>query len=556
MSTRRDRMREIAEVLSRHGLGYLADLLGLDRWVPFRRGLPGHERHGPPHTRPEHVRLALEELGPTFVKLGQVLSTRPDLVPPEYRAELAKLQDAAAQVPAEVVRELIGHECGAHLATLFATFAFQPLAAASIGQAHAATLHDGTDVVVKVRRPGAVEQVEQDLEILQNLAARASRHWEAAAGYDLVGLADEFARTLRSELDYLREGRSAERFVANFADDPGLHIPRVFWEATTSRVLTLERIRGIKVDDLDALDAAGVDRRALAERATRVTAQMVFRDGFFHADPHPGNFFIESDGRIGLIDFGMVGAVDDRLRDRLAALLLGLTRQDADEVAGALLALGTTRGTVNRARLRDDLAALLSRYAGHAVGEIAFGQAIGDVFAIMRRHHLHVPHDVALLLKVVIMDEGMAAQLDPEFRLGGVLAPYARDLVMRHLSPAALATRLGRAGIDAARLGVELPEQLRRLLAAVEDGGVEVRLRPDELESIMVRAERLGNRLVAGVIAAAFIDGVAELMAGDPQRWRARQAQAFAIGFGAAGTLAAYIAWSAGRGRRSRAPRA
>ena len=273
MSTRRDRMREIAEVLSRHGLGYLADLLGLDRWVPFRRGPPGHERHGPPHTRPEHVRLALEELGPTFVKLGQVLSTRPDLVPPEYRAELAKLQDAAAQVPAEVVRELIGHECGAHLATLFATFDFQPLAAASIGQAHAATLHDGTDVVVKVRRPGAVEQVEQDLEILQNLAARASRHWEAAAGYDLVGLADEFARTLRSELDYLREGRSAERFVANFADDPGLHIPRVFWEATTSRVLTLERIRGIKVDDLDALDAAGVDRRALAERATRVTAR-------------------------------------------------------------------------------------------------------------------------------------------------------------------------------------------------------------------------------------------------------------------------------------------
>ena len=550
MSKLRDRRREIAEVLSRHGLGYLVGVVGLDRWVPFHHGLLGHERREAPYTRPDHLRLALEQLGPTFVKLGQILSTRPDLLPPEYQAELAKLQDAAPPVPEGLVRDLLADEFGGNATAIFATLEFEPLAAASIGQAHAATLPDGTDVIVKVRRPGAVEQIEQDLEILHNLADRASRHWEAAADYDLVGLADEFARTLRSELDYLREGRSAERFATNFADDPGVHIPRVFWETTTSRALTLERITGIKINDLDALDGAGIDRRALAERATRVTAQMVFRDGFFHADPHPGNFFIEPDGRIGIIDFGMVGVVDERLRDHLATLLVGLTRQDPDEVAGALLALGAARGTVDRVPLRDDLAGLLARYSGRAVGEIALGPAIDEVFAIMRRHHLQVPRDVALLLKMVIMDEGMAAQLDPEFRLGDVLAPYARDLVLRQLSPAALARRVGRAGIDAAKLGAELPEQLRRLLAALEDGGVEVRLRPDELESILVRAERLGNRLVAGVIAAAFIDGLAELMAVDPQRWRARQRPLFAIGFGAAGTLAAYLAWSASRGRR------
>ena len=243
-----------------------------------------------------------------FVKLGQILSTRADLVPPDYQAELAKLQDAAPPVDAEVVGDVLAHEFGSDATAMFATFDFEPLAAASIGQAHAATLPDGTEVAVKVRRPGAVEQIEQDLEILQDLAARAGRHWTAAADYDLVGLAEEFAQTVRSELDYLREGRNAERFAANFADDPDVHIPRVFWEATTSRVLTLERVRGIKVSDLDALDAAGIDRRALAERATRVTAQMVFRDGFFHADPHPGNFFVESAGRIGLIDFGMVGS--------------------------------------------------------------------------------------------------------------------------------------------------------------------------------------------------------------------------------------------------------
>jgi ubiquinone biosynthesis protein len=549
MSSRRDRQREIADVLSRHGLGYLVGLLGLDRWVPFHHGLLGHEPREAPYTRPDHVRLALEQLGPTFVKLGQILSTRPDLLPPEYQAELVKLQDAAPAVAPDIIREVLAAELGTDLEATFAAFDYEPLAAASIGQAHAATLPDGTGVVVKVRRPGAVEQIEQDLELLHDLAVRASRHWTTAADYDLPGLADEFSQTLRAELDYLREGRNAERFATNFADDPGVHVPRVFWDATTSRVLTLERIAGIKVNDLDALDAAGIDRRALAERATRVTAQMVFRDGFFHADPHPGNFFVESDGRIGIIDFGMVGVVDDRLRDRLASLLVGLTRQDADEVTGALLALGVAHGSVDRVRLRDDLAGLLARYAGRSVGEIPLGPAINDVFAIMRHHHLQVPREVALLLKMVVMDEGMAAQLDPEFRLGDVLAPYARDLVLRHLSPAALARRLGRAGIDTAKLGAELPEQLQRLLAALENGGVEVRLRPDELESIMLRAERLGNRLVAGIIAAAFIDGLAQLMAVDPQRWRRVQGPLAAIGFGAAATLAAYIAWSAGRGR-------
>jgi ubiquinone biosynthesis protein len=550
MRSRRDRQREIAQVLSRHGLGYLVGALGLDRWVPFHHGLVGHERRDAPYTRPEHVRMALEQLGPTFIKLGQVLSTRADLVAPEYQAELAKLQDAAPAVPTELVRDMIAQELAGDAETILASLDLEPLAAASIGQAHAATLRDGTDVVVKVRRPGAVEQIEEDLEILQELAVRASRRWEAAADYNLVALADEFATTLRSELNYLREGRSAERFAANFAGDQDVHVPRVFWDATTARVLTLERISGIKINDIAALDAAGIDRRTLAERATRVTAQMVFRDGFFHADPHPGNFFIEPDGRIGIIDFGMVGVVDDRLRDDLTMLLVGLTRENPDEVVGALLALGVAESRVERGLLRDDVAGLLRRYSGRAVGEIALGPAISDMSEMMRRHHLQIPPDLALLLKVIVMDEGMAARLDPDFQLSEVLAPYARDLAIRQLSPTALARRLATAGIDAAKLGAELPEQVRRLLAALEDGAVAVRLRPDELELILARAERLGNRLVAGVIAAAFIDGLAELIAADPRAWEKRQRPALTIGFGAAGTLAAYIAWSAGRGRR------
>ena len=550
MNTRHERQREIVEILSRHGMGYLVGTLGLDRWVPFHRGVLGHEERENPYTRPDHLRLALEELGPTFVKLGQILSTRPDLLPPDYRSELAKLQDAAPPVAADRIRSEITHELDRDPEDIFSAFDFEPLAAASIGQAHAATLHDGTEVVVKIRRPGASDQIDQDLEILHNLAVRASRRWEAADDYDLLGLVDEFAATLRSEVDYLREGRSAERFAVNFADDPEVHIPRVSWETTTSRVLTLERIRGIKISDLPALDAAGTDRRALAERATRVTAQMVFRDGFFHADPHPGNFFIEPGGRIGIIDFGMVGVLDEHLRDQLAVLLVTLTRRDADAACSALLDLGFAKARVDRQSLRNDLEALLARYAGLAVGEIQLGRAIDDALTLMRRHRLRVPRDVVLLLKMVVMNEGMAAELDPGFRLGDVLAPYARDLVARQLSPAALAQRFARASIDAARLGVELPGQIRELLATLERGGVEVRLPPDELAAILARAERLGNRLVAGVIAAAFIDALPQLMAVDPQRWRARQNPLLAIGFGAAGTLAAYVAWSAGRGSR------
>ena len=554
MTRQGNRYREIAEALARHGMGYLIGVLGLERLVPFHRGLLGHERRDTPYTRPEHVRLALEDLGPTFIKLGQILSTRPDLLPPEYQTELAKLQDAAPPVASASIREVLVRELGAGPEERFASFEASPLAAASIGQAHAATLADGTEVVVKVRRPGVVEQVERDLEVLQNLAVRASRRWEPAADYDVVGLAEEFASTLRAELNYLQEARNAERFAANFAGDPAVHIPRVFWETTSSRVLTLERVRGINVADVAALDAAAIDREALAARATRVTAQMVFEDGFFHADPHPGNLFIEASGTIGVIDFGMVGELDERLRERLSALLVALARQDAAQIADAVLELGVARGPVDRRQLRDDLGVLVRHYAGFTVAELDLARLIEEILAIVRRHRLQLPRELALLLKMLVMNEGMARRLAPEFRIADVLAPYAERFVARQLSPAALTRRLRRAGIDAAQLGLELPAQLRRVLADLERGGLETHLRADELEPLMTRAERAGNRLVAGMIAAALIDALAGLITVDPERWRTREGPLLALGLGAAGTLGAYLGWAAWRtGRRQRA---
>lgn len=543
------RYRQIARALARHGLGYLAGILGLERFVPFHRGWFKHPRRALPYTRPEHVRMAFEELGATFIKLGQILSTRSDLLPPAYLAEFSKLQDAAPTIPFAVVRETIASELGQPVEAVFSTFDPVPLAAASIGQAHAATLLDGTDVVVKVRRPGVAEQVEEDLAILQNLAATASRRSEFASQYDLVGLTEEFAQTLRAELDYPREGRNAERFAANFANDETAHIPRIFWSATTSQVLTLERIHGIKINDLAALEAAHIDRAALAKRAASIVLKMVFEDGFFHADPHPGNFFVEAGGRIGLIDFGMVGTIDEPMQERLVDILLAITGQNTDRLVDAFLELGVSRQQVNRSLLERDLGQFVAHYYGHSLSEMKLGPMIQEMLAVVSRHHLHLPSNLALLVKTVAMNEGLGLQLDPNFRLADALLPYAQRLMMRQYSPWLWTKRLSRAGLDAARLGAELPQQARRVLGALERGELSMGMRPMDVEPLIWRFERTVNRLILAILAAAFIIGLAMLMSSyHPSGWS--QGTFFLVGFAFAAALGVYLSLSILRSRR------
>lgn len=549
-----DRYRQIADTLLRHGLGVLVGAAGLDRWLPFHHGLLGHVRRDQPYSNPEHLRLALEQLGPTFVKLGQVLSTRPDLLPEPYRVELARLQDSAPAVPGSVVQELIEKELGLSPAEAFASFDPEPLASASIGQAHAARMLDGTDVVVKVRRPGAREQVEVDLEILQNLAVYAGRHWKAADAYDVEGVVDEFARTLRAELDYLCEGRNADRFAKNFAADPSVHIPRVVWATTTSRVLTLERIRGIKVDDLSGLDTAGIDRRALAVRATRALAKMIFEDRFFHADPHPGNLLIEHSGTIGLIDFGMVGEVDESLRNGLADLLLALTRGSAQKAASALADLSVGHTAVDRAVLSADLVPVVDLYRNRPLGEIPLGKLISELFAVVGRHHLQLPHELVLMFRMVVMAEGMGVLLDPQFRLAEVLAPYAQKVVVDRFSVGALAHSFAQSGVDAAAFLSELPDLFRRVQTAI-DTGPELHLRARELEPLVERLESVGRHLVAATLAAALIRGVGDVVTADPQRMQPRRAPLLSAGLVSVGALGGYLAATMRRRHGNAGPR-
>ena len=545
-----DRSGQISKVLARHGLDYLAGTLGLERFAATQR-LFGHAQHHAVFTQPEHLRMALEEMGTTFIKLGQILSTRADLLPPEFLVELTKLQDAAPPVASLAMQQVLVGELGLPLKDVFASFDPEPLAAASIGQVHAATLPDGTEVVVKIRRPAVLEQVEEDLEILAHLATAATRHWEFASRYDLVGLAQEFSDTLRSELDYLREGESAERFATNFAGDPRMHIPRVYWATTTARVLTLERIRGTKINDLAGLDEQHINRPALAEYATSVVLKMVCEDGFFHADPHPGNFFIEPDGRIGLIDFGMIGKVDQRTQELLADLLVAISNQETERLVDVFLELGVTRKQVNRELLRRDVEHLFSIYWGRALKEVKLGPLLNDVFTIMRSHHLHLPANLALLLKTVIMIEGLGANLDPQFQMAAVLAPYTRQLVIQQYSPWRWAPRLGRASIDLARMGVELPQQLRRMMAAMERGNLQIGMRPEGFDPLVDRFEKISNRIVLGVIAAAFINGLAVLMSVyRPPGWEQWAWAVVAFGFFCALGLGIYLAWGILRSTR------
>jgi ubiquinone biosynthesis protein len=506
---RRRREREIIHVLTRHGLHLLAELLSSE-WHGGH-GYGDLDRGGGEAVPARELRIALEELGPTFIKLGQLLSTRADLLPPDYRRELSKLQDAAPPSDPGEILETVEHELPGGVRAAFAEFDPQPLAAGSVGEAHAAVLHDGTRVVVKVRRPGVVELIERDLEVIGNLAARASRRSASAAAFDVIGLAHEFADELRGQLDYVREGCNAERFAANFSGADGVHIPRVFWDLTSSRVITLERMEGMKITDLEALQAAGVDRRELAQEAAVAVGEMVFVHGFFHGDPHPGNFFVEAGGRLGIIDFGIVGSLDDGLRAKLRQILLALDRRDADRLAAALIAVRGAGAGIDRGALRDDLASLIEEYAGRGAGEVGVGGPIRSMLDVVRRHRLRIPRDLSLLLRTVLLEEGLVAALDPEFRLVEVLGPYARRHLFAGLTVPAILNRLQDAGVDLAEQVSELPGHIRRALEVLDGGGFDVHLRASELEPLMARAERLGNRIALSVLAAAAIDAATRL---------------------------------------------
>lgn len=506
------RYREVVQILAHHGFGWLLAQLGLTRFVtPFPWGLFGRQ-HPPAPTQAEHLRLALEELGVTYIKLGQILSTRSDLLPPDYVTELERLQDAVPPEPAEVIENQIERELGSPPADLFDEFNPEPVGSASIGQVHSARLRSGEEVVIKVQRPGVEALVDEDLAILRDLARAASGRTVWGRIYDLPALVDEFAAILRGELDYLLEGQNADRFRRNFQGDRRLRVPGIYWDYTTRRVLTMERLEGIKINDLPALEAAGIDRPRLAARAARTTLKMILEHGFFHADPHPGNFVVMEGEVIGLLDYGMVGRLDEATRDGLLFLLLAISNQDLDRVVDQLMTLGVTGSTLQLERLRHDLGHLLSLYWGIPLKEIDVGRILEEALDITRRHRLQVPTSLVLLTKTMAMDEGLARNLDPEFSAAEVLRPYVVQLVSERYLPQHWGKRLLPTLLDLSQLAVTLPRRTERLLTRVERGNLSINMHVQDTEHVLSVLNSMSSRLVLGILASGFAVAIALLI--------------------------------------------
>ncbi len=507
------RYRDIVAILAKHGLGALVDQLSLAAYLrlPKRASQPEvaeQERL----TIPQRLRMAVEELGPTFIKFAQILSTRPDLIPPAYLTELIRLQDTVPPAPWELVKARIEDELGP-LDQVFASFETQPVAAASLGQVYSARLQSGEEVVVKVRRPGIEEVVDVDLEILRDLAQWAAKHTPLSEFYELPEIIEDFAHTLRNEMDYLSEGQNADRFRRNFVNETALYVPRVYWDHTTEKVLTLERISGIKINDIVALDAARIDRHQVALNSARIIIKSMLEDGFFHADPHPGNFFVMDNAVIGAMDFGMVGSLSPWDREHLIRLYLAAVQLDAREIVDELIYVGAAPPHIGRAGIEREMQRLLVKYYGRSLKEIQARQLVHEVTPIAFQYHLHLPSQWWLLGKTLGMMEGLGLQLDPDFDIFEVSQPYVRKLLWQMVSPRKWAGKMARGMLDWSDLWADLPQRGSRLLDQVEKGELQFMLNPRELDKILNHLDRRSNRVTVSVLVAALIISLGLLIA-------------------------------------------
>lgn len=501
------RYRYIFTVFVRHGFGFALSQLPVEpSWLRELAQTPPLE----PSSLPAHFRQALEELGPTFVKLGQMLSTRPDLLPPSYIAELTKLQDRVPPVPWEQIREVLLEELQAPPETLFAQINPAPIAAASLAQVHAAQLRTGEKVVIKIQRPNILPTIRTDLEIIQDLANYANHHTAMGRVYNTEEIAEDFADTLRNELDYYREGRNADRFRRNFANETALHIPRVYWEHSTQRVLVMEYLEGIKIDHIAALDAAGYDRREIANQAAHMIVKEILEDGFFHADPHPGNLIVMEGGIIGAMDFGMVGYVSNTDRLNLIRLYTVAVRMDAEGVVDELVHIGAAPPDVNRRLLIRDIERLLRYYNGLPLKEIRANEVINDLMPLAFEHHLQLPPNLWLLGKTLAIMEGVGLLLNPEFDIFAFSGPYVTRLLAKSLLPKRSwfesAFRRALAWDD---LLNELPRAGRLLLDRFEK---ETPLRLQFERDTLDRLDALATRLALSIIITGMIIGMATII--------------------------------------------
>jgi ubiquinone biosynthesis protein len=489
------RLSEIAQVAVRHGFGYAID--GRKAGDPSVGGT----------ARGRHLREMLDELGPTFVKFGQLLSTRPDIVPPDIITELRSLQDDVRPFPYADVERTIREELGQPVERLFTEFDVEPLAAASIGQVHRATLPNGRRVVVKVQRPNAPRQIEADLSLMYQAARLAKERIRALDFIDANEIVDEFGRSIRQELDYRLEARNADAFHKDFAGHPHVAVPRVYWSYTRSRVLTLEYLDGIQLADLDVEHWSIDQRRRLAYLITESWMTMIFRNGFFHGDPHPANILILSPERIGLVDFGLTGKLTDDDMTKLTRLFIDAAAENIEQLPKRLADLGVRYPKDREEQFVSELRELYYRYYGASLQEIDPIQVIREAFALIYTMNLRLPTRFVMLDKAIATLGSVGVELYPDFNVFEVAKPYARNLMLERFTPRRLAAQARREGWRLTQMAIDLPYQLHDTLEQVRDGQIEVGFVHKGLDDLLAKLDTLFNRLVIALVVTGGLIG-------------------------------------------------
>ena len=506
------RLSEIAQVMVRHGFGYFFEAHRLSDLLP---GRSAEERlasvaaaQGGASARGQHLRDVLDELGPTFVKFGQLLSTRPDVVPPDIVIELRALQDDVRPFSFEDVRRVVEAELGNTLERLFTEFDPVPVAAASIGQVHAATLPNGRRVAVKVQRPGAARQIESDIVLLHQAARLARERIRALDFIDARQLVDEFARSIRKELDFRLEGRNAQLFHRDFADAEHVRVPKVYWSYSGTRVLTLEWVDGVQLADLDLASMPLDERRDLAYRITETWMTMIFRHGLFHADPHPANILVTPEtGVIGLVDFGSVGKLTDDDMSKLTGLFIDAANENIDQIPRRLADLGVRYPREREDELRTEIRELYYRYYGASLSEIDPIQAMREGFALIYSLNMRLPTRFLLLDRAMATLASVGQELYPDFNVFEVARPYARDLMLERFTPDRVARRARREVIRYVQVLAEAPHQFHDFMEEIRDGQIEVGFVHKGLDDLLAKLDTLVNRVVIALVVVGGLIG-------------------------------------------------
>jgi len=501
------RYREVATILFEEGLGSLLDQFGLREFVPKRHKFFSKAKPSPKLSLEERFRRSLERLGPTFVKIGQIISTRPDLVPPSFIKELEKLQDRVPPVSFDQIRKQVEKKLGGPIEEIFASFDPKPLAAASIGQVHAAVLDSGEEVVVKVQRPNIENVIETDLDILLTQAHFIENHTSWGKSYSLIDNVEEFSRILKNELDYLLEGRNADKFRTNFKGDNTVVFPKVYWDYTTKRVITLERLNGHKLNQIQEIEESGFDPKDIARRGIHVYLKQIFINAFFQADPHPGNLLVLEDGKIGFLDFGMVGFISRYTKELFGDMFLALVNRDEREVVNVLMEVGVARSDVNENALQMEIAHLLVKYYDATLEQVKIKELVEEIMRIIFEYQLKVPSEFTLLLKTLAVLEGVGLSLDPQFNLVESIKPFTARIVREKFSFEGISSNLLRTLRQTNNLIFDLPQAINRLIKKAIEGNLRMEFEPQGFESIMSQLREMVDRISFTILVASFVVG-------------------------------------------------